>query len=314
MSKSPTFTPPHPLKTAVLFLIFNRPDTTKQVFEAIRKAKPPRLYVAADGPRADKPSEAEKVEQVRRIATQVDWDCKVKTLFRDENLGSRVAVSSAIDWFFENEGEGIILEDDCLPHPTFFRFCEELLEKYRDDERVAMISGDNFQFGRKRTEYSYYFSCYTHTWGWATWRKAWQYYDKDMENWPFVRDNGYLYDILQDKRAVKYWARIFEKVYQGQIDTAWDYQWTFSCWVQNGLTVLPNVNLVSNIGFGGDATHTKDKDNANSKIPVFTLSFPLKHPNWMIRDKIADDYTQKINFNQPNIFYRVIRRLCRLIS
>jgi GT2 family glycosyltransferase len=131
---SNTFTPPHPLKTAVLFLIFNRPDTTKQVFAAIRKAKPPKLYVAADGPRADNPGEAEKVEQVRLIATNIDWDCELKTLFRDENLGCGKGVSSAITWFFENEGEGIILEDDCLPSQSFFWYCEELLERYREDK------------------------------------------------------------------------------------------------------------------------------------------------------------------------------------
>lgn len=286
---SNTFIPPHPLKTAVLFLVFNRPDTTKQVFEAIRKAKPPRLYVAADGPRTDKSGEAEKVEQVRRIETIVDWDCEVKTLFREENLGCGKAVSSAITWFFENEEEGIILEDDCLPSQSFFWFCEELLERYRDDMRVMVVSGDNFQFGKRRTDYSYYFSRYNHCWGWASWRRAWRYYDKDIENWPFIRFNGYLFDILQDKRTAKYWAQIFETVYRGKIDT-WDYQWTFSCWIQNGLTILPNVNLVSNIGFGEDGTHTKAA-NKIAMILALEITFPLKHPPTMIRDDVADRRT-----------------------
>jgi len=310
---SNTFTPQHPLKTAVLFLIFNRPDTTKQVFEAIRQAKPPKLYVAADGPRADKPGEQEKCEQVRRIATQVDWDCEVKTFFRDKNLGCRVAVSSAIDWFFENEEEGIILEDDCLPSQSFFWFCEELLERYRGDMRIMAVSGDNFQKGPARNEFSYYFSRFNHCWGWASWRRAWAYYEKDIQSWPYICDNGYLKDILSDKIAVKYWSNIFETTYRNKIDT-WDYQWVFSCWIQNGLVVFPNMNLVSNIGFGEDATHTTDKDNANSRTPAFNLSFPLKHPIWMIRDKRADDYTQKTHFNQPNIFYQVVRRLYKLIS
>ena len=310
---SKTFTPPHPLKTAVLFMVFNRPDTTKQVFEAIRKAKPPKLYVAADGPRADKTGEQEKCEQVRRIATQLDWDCEVKILFREKNLGCRIGVSSAIDWFFENEEEGIILEDDCLPSQSFFWFCEELLERYRDDMRIMAVSGDNFQKGPARNEFSYYFSRFNHCWGWASWRRAWSYYEKDMQSWPYIRDNDYMQDILLDKAAVKYWGKIFETAYRNEIDS-WAYRWTFSCWVQNGLTVLPNVNLVSNIGFDGDATHTTGKDNANSQISVFNLSFSLKHPNWMIKDKRADDYTQKTHFNQPNIFYRVIRRLYRLIS
>jgi len=310
---SKTFIPPHPLKTAVLFLIFNRPDTTKQVFEVIRRAKPPRLYVAADGPRVDKPGEVGKVEQARRIATHVDWDCEVKTLFRDNNLGCRMAVSSAIDWFFKHEEEGIILEDDCLPSQAFFWFCQELLERYRNDERIMVVSGNNFQFGKRRSGFTYYFSRYNHCWGWASWRRAWRYYDKDMENWPFIRDNGYLFDVLQDKRSAKYWARIFETAYRGQVDS-WAYRWTFSCWVHNGLTVLPNMNLVSNIGFNGDATHTTGKDNRFAKMTAFELSFPLKHPNWIIRDKRADDYTQKTHFNQPNIFYQVIRKLYRLIS
>lgn len=309
-----TFTPTHPLKTAVLFLIFNRPDITKQVFEAIRKAQPPRLYVAADGPRAEKAGEAEKVEQVRRIATQVGWDCWVKTLVREKNLGCRVAVSSAIDWFFENEEEGIILEDDCLPSQSFFWFCQELLERYRNDERIMAVSGNNFQFGKRRTEFSYYFSRYNHCWGWASWRRAWRYYDKGMENWPFIRDNGYLYDILQDRRSVKYWAQIFETAYRGEVDS-WAYRWSFSCWVQNGLTALANVNLVSNIGFSEDATHTTGKGSPYSKMPAFDLSFPLKHPKLMIRDDIADRYTQKTIFNQPNIFFRnrIFRRLYRLV-
>lgn len=309
---SNSFTPPHPLKTAVLFLIFNRPDTTKQVFEAIRQAKPPRLYVAADGPRADKSKEGEKCEQVRIIATQVDWECEVKTLFRDKNLGCRVGVSTAITWFFENEEEGIILEDDCLPSQSFFWFCEELLERYRDDMRIMAVSGDNFQKGPARNEFSYYFSRFNHCWGWASWRRAWSYYEKDMQSWPNMRDNNYMQDILLDKVAVKYWSKIFEAVYKNKIDT-WDYQWTFSCWIQNGLTVLPNVNLVSNIGFDGDATHTTGKGNRLSKMTAFELSFPLKHPNWMVKDKRADNYTQKTHFNQPNIFYLVIRRLYNLV-
>ena len=301
-----------PLTTPVLFLVFNRPDMTRQVFEAIRQAKPPRLYVGADGPRADKAGEAEKVEQVRRIATQVDWDCEVKNLFREKNLGCRVAVSSAIDWFFKNEEEGIILEDDCLPSQSFFWFCEELLERYRGDMGIMAVSGDNFQKCPARSEFSYYFSRFNHCWGWASWRRAWSYYEKDMQTWPYIRDNDYMQDILLDKTAAKYWSKIFETAYRNKIDS-WAYRWTFSCWIQNGLTILPNVNLVSNIGFGEDGTHTSG-DSPLSKMAAFELSFPLKHPNWMIRDKKADDYTQKIIFNQPNIFYRVIRRLYRLIS
>ena len=279
------------LTTSVLFLVFNRPETTIQVFETIRQAKPPRLYVAADGAREDKEGELEKVKQVREIVNQVDWDCEVKTLFRDKNLGCKIAISSAIDWFFEHEEMGIILEDDCLPHPTFFRFCEELLEKYRDDERIAIISGNNFQFGRKRTNYSYYFSRYPHIWGWASWRRAWKNYDVDMKIWSEIRNGNWLQDLFKDKKSVQYWANIFEKTYQGKINS-WDYMWTFSCWIQNALTVIPNVNLISNIGFGLDASHTKATTKL-SNISTSPIEFPLKHPNFIIRDTLADDFTQQ---------------------
>ena len=301
------FTPPHPLNTAVLFLVFNRPDTTRQVFEAIRKAKPPRLYVAADGPRADRPGEEGKCEQVRQIATNVDWDCEVKTLFREKNLGCGKAVSSAITWFFENEEEGIIIEDDCLPSQSFFWFYQELLERYRDDERVMVISGDNFDFGRKRTEYSYYFSRYIHTWGWASWRRTWKLYDVNMSLWPEVRDHGWLADILERKKTVRYWRGIFERVYQGKIDT-WDYQLWFACWIQNGLCIIPNQNLISNIGFGISATHTCDIDHKLAHIPVKAIQIPLQHPPYVIPNTMADNFMQDV-FISPNIVVKIKNKL-----
>jgi hypothetical protein len=276
-----------PLKSPVLFLVFNRPDTTKRVFEAIRQARPLQLFVAADGPRENKPGEVERCKEVRKIVHDgIDWNCKVKTLFRDKNLGCKVAVSSAINWFFEHVEEGIILEDDCLPHPTFFRFCEELLNKYQDDERIGQVSGDNFQFGKRCTEYSYYFSRYNHVWGWATWRRVWKNYDVDMKFWPEIRDSGWLQGWLENKKLAKYWTRIFENMYRGKIDT-WDYQFTFGCWIQNYLTILPNVNLVSNIGCysGTHATRGKGK---SANIPTEAMKFPLVHMPFVIRDSYGD--------------------------
>lgn len=301
-----------PFETAVLFLIFNRPDTTKEVFEAIRKAKPPKLFVAADGPMPDKPGEWEKCQKVREIATAVDWDCEVKTLFRDTNLGCKVAVSRAIDWFFQHVEEGIILEDDCLPTQSFFWFCQELLEKYRYDERVMMISGDNFQFGRKRTDYSYYFSRFNHIWGWASWRRAWKHFDVNMKLWPEIRDGGWLNDWLGDKKRVEYWTQIFEKVYKGKIDT-WDYQWTFACWVQNGLSILPNVNLVSNIGFGFDAVHTKGQSKFND-MKTEPVVFPLSHPKYILRDSVADAFNDRSMFSTQPFPIRAINKLKRLLK
>lgn len=288
----------NPLKTAVLFLVFNRPDTTAKVFEAIRRAKPPRLYIAADGPRADKLGEVEKVEHVRQITSKVDWPCKVKTLFRDENLGCKYAISKAITWFFESEEQGIILEDDCLPDPTFFRFCQESLERYRHDQRIGMISGNNFQFGNRRNDDSYYFSKYVHIWGWASWRDRWTgSYDVNLTRWPRIRDEGWLVDMVGDTREANYWQKIFESVHRGEIDT-WDYQWVFANWIEGWLSITPAVNLISNIGFGENATHTKG-NSVFSDMKVDEISFPLKHPPFMVRNAMADSYTDKVMFFSP---------------
>ncbi len=238
----------------VLFLLFNRPDTTAKVFEAIAKVKPAQLFVAADGSRPGERGEFEKCQITREIIQRVDWDCEVKTLFHDENLGCKKAVSSAIDWFFEHVEEGIILEDDCLPSDSFFSFCAELLDTYRHDERIMMISGTNLQGGIQRGEASYYFSEIPHIWGWATWRRAWKMYDRDMASLPeFVR-SGAMRDVFRDVNVRFHWAHRFISTYEGEVDT-WDYQWMYSIFLSAGLSVCPQLNLVSNIGFGLNATH-----------------------------------------------------------
>jgi hypothetical protein len=300
------------LHTPIAFLIFNRPDTTARVFEAIRKARPPKLLVVADGPRADRPGEAEKCEATRAIINGVDWPCKVLTNYSNVNLGCKGRVSSGLDWVFSNVEEAIILEDDCLPHPTFFRFCEELLNKYRDDQRVMMISGDNFQFGRKRTFYSYYFSHYTHIWGWASWRRAWKYYDVRMKLWPQIMQGGWLHGRSYDKKDVRIWTDIFDKVYIGEIDT-WDYQWTFACWINNGLTILPHVNLVTNIGCNPGGTHVQDVSNPVANLKTVAMTFPLKHPDFMIRDQEADGWTQR-SILSPDKRTRIMNKLRKLLS
>ena len=251
------FIPPKPLETAVLFLVFNRLDTTKQVFEAIRKAKPPRLYIAADGPRETKEGEKEKVEKVRQyVLENIDWNCEVKTLFRKKNLGCKIAVSSAITWFFENEEQGIILEDDCLPSQSFFWYCEELLNKYKDDMRIWHISGNNFHFGWQRDkDYSYYFGgIYGSIWGWATWRSRWKYYDVEMKDYNELKTKKYLENCYDGSIAVKHRIREFESIKNG-LDT-WDFQWVYCRWKNNGLTIIPNINLVKNLGFGKEATYS----------------------------------------------------------
>ena len=303
------FIPPHPLNTAVLFLVFNRLDTTKQVFEAIREAKPPRLYIAADGARVDKDGENKKVEAVREyILSNIDWDCEVKTLFRENNLGCKMAVSSAIDWFFDNEEMGIILEDDCLPSQSFFWFCEELLERYKDDMRVGQISGDNFQKGIKRGDADYYFSIYNHIWGWASWANRWEKYDVELDT---ITDTKFIKNLFQNNNTKSYWLQVYENMKMKKIDT-WDYQWTFTLWNNNQLTVLPNINLIENIGFGEDATHTiSEGEFANLKKHDIDLK---KYTQDIVQDKEADDYTSKLMFNKKNIFERIINKIKRTIK
>jgi hypothetical protein len=228
-------------------------------------------------------------------------------LFRDRNLGCKQAVSQALDWFFECEPEGIVLEDDCVPDPSFFRYCDELLEHYREDERIALISGDNFQFGRLYGESSYYFSRYCHIWGWASWRRAWRRYDRDINAWPAFRDNGGLERVFGARpREVRYWRRILDEVHQGRIDT-WDYQWNFAVWAQSMLTILPQKNLVKNIGFGVDATHTTGRSKF-ADMRAEKLDFPLRHPSSFETSAAADDYTAEQMFVPP-LSARVLNKL-----
>lgn len=279
------------LSTPILFLIFNRLDNTKKVFDVIKKVRPPRIYIAGDGPRADRPGEAEKVQAVRNhVVRHVDWDCEVKTLFRDENLGCRLAVSTAIDWFFDQETEGIILEDDCLPDISFFPYAEELLDRYREDERVMVIAGNSFYGYDHQLPHSYFFSRYNHCWGWATWRRAWQYYDRDMNQWPTLRNTDWLLRVGDGSQLFRrYWTRIFDAAYAKKIDS-WAFRWTLSCWAQSGLSILPSKNLVGNIGFGKDATNTGSVDLILSRMPEESLLFPMNHPQCLVRHYSADSW------------------------
>jgi len=300
------------LEVPIAFLVFNRPDTTALVFEAIRGAKPQKLLVVADGPRHDRLGESEKCAAVRSIVEQVDWPCEVLKNYAETNMGCKRRVSSGLDWVFDQVEEAIILEDDCMPHPTFFTFCQELLEKYREDERVAMISGDNFQFGHRRTLYSYYFSRYPHIWGWASWRRAWRLYDEKMSLWPEVMSSGWLQDIFPRKRVARFWRDMFSSTHDGQIDT-WDHQLTFAFAVNSGLCIVPDRNLVSNIGFGADATHTK-QGSRFAEVPVEPMEFPLRHPPFVIRDAIADERTENEQYSAQMLLIRILRKLRRILN
>ena len=278
--------------TPILFDIFNRPGATQKVFDAIRQQKPKYLYVHADGPRKHKPQESEICQQVRDII-KVDWDCELKTLFQNENLGCKIAESTAITWFFENVEQGIILSDDCLPHPSFFPYCEELLEKYKDDTRIGHISGDNFlHTGIIEPEFSYDFCFATHIWGWATWRRVWKNYDVNFPFWS--EQKGKRSFLFYNKWDEIYHSTFISDVLNNRngINT-WDEQYVLTLRLQNQLSIYPAVNLVTNIGLGDpNAVHTAKKNNKLS-IPVSELSFPLKHPQYVLRNKNLDNMTSR---------------------
>lgn len=281
---------PSPLDIPVLLIVFNRPGTTKRVFEAIRKEKPRRLFVAADGPRLDMPGEAEKCAMARKYATAVDWDCELKTFFREENLGCGQGPAGAISWFFQHVEEGIILEDDCLPSHHFFMFCAELLRQYRDDSRVMEIGGTNFLDQSFHDGYSYYFSNHNMIWGWATWRRAWNLYDFEMKLYKKIRDAGYLKSCFKSHCEFDYFKEIFDKTVANiRSLTWWDYQWEFARRINSGLTIVPRRNLVVNIGIGADATHTLDPHGAGSDLKLEELEFPLIHPEFVLADNKKDD-------------------------
>ena len=251
------------------------------------------MLVIADGPRPDHPSDIEGCKTARAVIERVDWDCEVLTNYSEANLWCKARVSSGLDWAFQNVEEAIILEDDCLPHPTFFRFCEELLERYRDDERIALISGTNLQIVQKKNPYGYYFSHYPMVWGWATWRRFWKHYDVNIKRWPEPRNSGLIESILGNKEVVyHYWRKVFDAMYKGKIDT-WDYQVVFTTWLQRALAIIPRVNLVSNIGFGGAATHTKRKWHKFANLKRFEMAFPLYRPREVSRNVAADGFVER---------------------
>ena len=284
------------MRSAVLFIVFNRPSTTERVFEAIRAARPPRLYISADGPRRNRPTDPERCKRVKEIVSAIDWECEAYFNFRSENLGCKRAVSSGITWFFDNESEGIILEDDVLPVPSFFEFCDEMLEYYRDESAVSMVSGSNLISSEHPVEDSYFFTRYCHIWGWATWRRAWQHYELDMRSYPEWLAAGGLEEHCRDWAARLYWRRIFGATYRGEIDT-WDYQWFFTCWKHRSLCAIPGNSLTLNIGFDGDATHT------TGPVPHYVtqsthseMSFPLRHPHSIDIDLVAEKVIDKSVF------------------
>lgn len=308
------------MKTPILFLTYRRFHTAEVVFNAIRKARPPKLYFASNAPNQNNFNEFARVSKVRSLIERVDWTCEIKTRFLEEHLPVKESISSSLSWFFEQEEQGIILEDDCLPHPDFFTFCENLLERYANDDRVWAITGNNFQNGMRRGDASYYFSRYSHIWGWASWRRAWQKADMDIQFWPEWKMSSAWRNLWPDLVVRKYWEQIFDRMYRAEIDT-WDYPWAASVWYYGGLTATPNVNLVSNIGFGPDSTYTRDPNHPNAAITTSEIGV-IRHTFSVRQDFEADTYTFNHHYEGLKmrfplvIFYfpfRVLRYIRRII-
>jgi hypothetical protein len=294
------------MKTPIAFIIFNRPKQAKLVFEAIRAARPETLLVIADGPRSE--DERAVCQVTRDIISEVDWKCEVRKNYSEKNLGCRKRVSSGLDWVFQEVDRAIILEDDCLPDPSFFQFCEKLLERYKDDGQIMSIGGNFFQQKNKsfNCSDSYYFSILPHIWGWATWRRAWLKYDVDLARWPEIKKQKTLESYFNNPGAYEYWSHVWDQYYNKRIDS-WDGQWFFACAVNKGVCINPNVNLVSNIGFGEKATHTRSSSEF-SKIPVGTMQFPLCHPEKIAVNRVSDKFTfQQIFGIDKKMRYRFLR-------
>jgi len=278
------------MKTPILFLIYNRPETTLKVFEKIREVRPSRLYIAADG---HKPGEEKKCIEAREIVENIDWNCNVKKFYRNKNLGCKIAVSSAIDWFFENEEMGIILEDDCLPDISFFGFCENLLEKYKDDKKIMMICGTSYLPDNLQYNFSYYFSHYYSVWGWATWGRAWKLYDPTMKDFYTLKENGFFKNVFPTKQMAQFFEKVFSDTKEGKINT-WDYQWAYSCLISRSLVITPIKNLISNIGYGSSRENvvTKSKTCGKSTSSINTANIhhpPYVHWNYTLDKKLWEN-------------------------
>ena len=293
------------MRSPILLLVFNRPDTTRQVFEEIRRAQPSKLYIAADGPRRDRASDVERCAEVIRIFELIDWPCAIKTLYREDNLGCKKAVSSAIDWFFEQEEEGIILEDDCLPSMSFFSYCDELLEKYRFDERVFIVSGYNRQNTWKTDKADYFFSNLGGIWGWGTWKRAWQHFDPDMNDLKDFTDQK-MFDYLLGKEVGKMRASALLNVKIKHVDS-WAFPWGFSRHLNSGMACVPSKNLVKNIGFGDDASNTF---SALDSVSLHDMDFPLKPNNFVVADKDYD----RLFISPSSYIRRIADKLSNLFS
>jgi len=295
------------LTTPVAFIIFNRPDTTERVFAEIARARPPKLLIVGDGPRTSREGEAAKVAATRAIINRVDWPCEVLTNFSEVNLGCKVRVSSGLDWVFEQVPEAIILEDDCLPHPTFFRFCQELLERYRNDDRFALVCGTSLSKSQPTTD-GYYFSRYPHIWGWASWRRVWKKYDVQMTELDSLIANTNFKESFQNKNEYMHWVKCFLSTRDGKIDT-WDAQVLYMTFTHALLSIYPAANLISNIGFGEDATHTTSNNSSVANLKTYSFNIPTIHPKFIFPNHQAELDRKIIELIGINYFKKFVHRI-----
>lgn len=286
----------------LLLLLFNRPKTTEKLFEKLKIIKPIKIYINIDGPRKNNLKDKELCSNVEKIFNKINWDCKIFKKINNTNKGCRLSVSNGIDWFFENESEGIILEDDCIPSKEFFEFCKRMFYKFENNNKIKVISGSNFHSNKKFGDGDYYFSKYAHCWGWATWKRAWKENDDAMIFWEDLKKSEKWKKLHEDDYEKKYWTRIFDRVSKNEIDS-WAYVWLCSVWNNDGITITPNTNLVNNIGFGPDATTTlKSKSNLEDGDFFEKISI-TKDPKDIYINKEADKIIFKTHFNGKYNFW-----------
>lgn len=301
--------------TPVLLIIFNRPHTAQKVFDEIRKIKPRDLYIAADGPRKDRPDDILKCEATRAIAQQVDWECNLQLFFRDENRGCGHGPAEAITWFFSHAEQGIILEDDCLPNPDFFRYCEEVLNRYKEDPRVAIVSGTNPVRTWKAKERSYLISVLPNTWGWATWRRAWDTFDYHALAWFTEEGKERVRKTLGNDLYFNHFQQEFDSYFKEARPDVWDFQWYFCCLYHGSYGIIPTGNLISNVGFDEHATHTFKATDAKANLPTYSLTFPLKHPPFRV-DRYFDRYLfeRTLNRKKRSVWKKTVLKTIKLMK
>ena len=300
--------------TPVVFIVFNRPHHTRAVFERIAAVRPPRLLLIADGPRETRPAERDNCLQVRQVLDEVNWPCDVSTNCADHNLGCRKRIVTGLNWAFEQVEEAIILEDDIAPDPSFFQFCEEMLTRYRGDSRISMITGFNIVEDQSPKDWSYFYSSLTHIWGWATWRNSWHRYDEHLSNWPAIKAAGLMQQYFRLPQQQRFWTRIFDQMYAGTGPDTWDYQWFYTNLINHALSITPGVNLIENIGFGPDATHTTDAGAAPG-LKARPIKFPLIHPPAVTAIRELDELDgQRSGSFVPGLHQRALRKARRMLA